>query len=58
MSLMVMTKGFILIIFRLFMKAASMPDGLAEEIDDWKDNPRVDFYFKYGITEARYVRDI
>ena len=55
MSLMVMTKGFILIIFRLFMKAASMPDGLAEEIDDWKVNPRVDFYFKCDFNEARYV---
>merc|ERR1719425_28401 len=47
---------------RLFMKAVPMPDGLAEDIDDGKVNPRDDFKirgryladtYEYDITEAR-----
>merc|ERR1712066_240764 len=46
---------------RLFMKAVPMPDGLAEDIDDGKVNPRDDFKirgryladtYEYDITEA------
>ena len=46
------------------MKAVSLPDGLAEYIDDGKVNPRDDFKirgryladtYEYDITEARYV---
>merc|ERR1712095_215132 len=49
---------------RLFMKAVPMPDGLAEDIDDGKVNPRDDFKirgryladtYEYDITEARKI---
>merc|ERR1712193_411463 len=49
---------------RLFMKAVPMPDGLAEDIDDSKVNPRDDFKirgryladtYEYDITEARKI---
>merc|ERR1739838_1251279 len=49
---------------RLFMKAAPMPDGLAEDIDDGEVNPRDDFKtrgryladkYDYDITEARKI---
>merc|ERR1712013_477810 len=47
---------------RLFVKAVPMPDGLAEDIDDGKVNPRDDFKirgryladtYEYDITKAR-----
>jgi len=49
---------------RLFMKAVPMPDGLAEDIEDGKVNPRDDFKvrgryladtYEYDITEARKI---
>jgi len=49
---------------RLFVKAVPMPDGLAEDIDDGKVNPRDDFKirgryladtYEYDITEARKI---
>merc|ERR1711971_901782 len=49
---------------RLFMKATPMPDGLAEDIEDGKVNPRDDFKirgryladtYEYDITEARKI---
>merc|ERR1712119_271721 len=49
---------------RLFMEAVPMPDGLAEDIDDGKVNPRDDFKirgryladtYEYDITEARKI---
>jgi len=49
---------------RLFMKAVPMPDGLAEDIDDGKVNPRDDFKIRgrylaekydYDVTEARKI---
>eukprot|EP00092_Neocalanus_flemingeri_P013368 GFUD01014412.1.p1 GENE.GFUD01014412.1~~GFUD01014412.1.p1 ORF type:complete len:856 (+),score=186.29 GFUD01014412.1:185-2752(+) len=49
---------------RLFMKAVPMPDGLAEDIDAGKVNPRDDFKirgryladtYEYDITEARKI---
>ncbi|XP_072386456.1 translation elongation factor 2 [Diabrotica undecimpunctata] len=49
---------------RLFMKACPMPDGLAEDIDDGKVNPRDDFKvraryltekYDYDVTEARKI---
>merc|ERR1739847_102474 len=49
---------------RLFVKAVPMPDGLAEDIDDDKVNPRDDFKirgryladtYEYDITEARKI---
>merc|ERR1719293_636137 len=49
---------------RLFMKAVPMPDGLAEDIDDGKVNPRDDFKirgryladtYEYDTTEARKI---
>merc|ERR1719304_42395 len=48
----------------LFMKAVPMPDGLAEDIDNGKVNPRDDFKtrgryladtYEYDITEARKI---
>merc|ERR1712045_321551 len=49
---------------RLFVKAVPMPDGLAEDIDNGKVNPRDDFKirgryladtYEYDITEARKI---
>merc|ERR1719206_929237 len=49
---------------RLFVKAVPMPDGLAEDIDEGKVNPRDDFKirgryladtYEYDITEARKI---
>ncbi|VVD04984.1 unnamed protein product, partial [Leptidea sinapis] len=49
---------------RLFMKATPMPDGLPEDIDDGKVNPRDDFKtrarylsdkYEYDLTEARKI---
>merc|ERR1711942_276937 len=49
---------------RLFVKAVPMPDGLAEDIDDGKVNPRDDFKtrgryladkYDYDVTEARKI---
>merc|ERR1719362_857239 len=49
---------------RLFMKAVPMPDGLAEDIEGGKVNPRDDFKirgryladtYEYDITEARKI---
>merc|ERR1711872_1082168 len=49
---------------RLFMKAVPMPDGLAEDIDNGKVNPRDDFKIRgryladkydYDVTEARKI---
>ncbi|KOB76948.1 Translation elongation factor 2 [Operophtera brumata] len=49
---------------RLFMRAQPMPDGLPEDIDDGKVNPRDDFKtrarylsekYEYDVTEARKV---
>lgn len=49
---------------RLFMKCLPMPDGLAEDIDNGKVNPRDDFKirgryladtYEYDITEARKI---
>jgi elongation factor 2 len=49
---------------RLFMRAVPMPDGLAEDIDNGKVNPRDDFKirgryladtYEYDITEARKI---
>jgi len=49
---------------RLFMRACPMPDGLAEDIEDGKVNPRDDFKirgryladtYEYDITEARKI---
>merc|ERR1712079_827257 len=49
---------------RLFMKAVPMPDGLSEDIEDGKVNPRDDFKirgryladtYEYDITEARKI---
>jgi len=49
---------------RLFMRAQPMPDGLAEDIDKGKVNPRDDFKvrarylcdtYEYDITEARKI---
>merc|ERR1711909_131951 len=49
---------------RLFMKAAPLPDGMSEDIDDGKVNPRDDFKMRgryladkydYDVTEARKI---
>merc|ERR1712121_33100 len=49
---------------RLFMRAAPMPDGLAEDIDDGKITPRDDFKiraryladkYEFDVTEARKI---
>lgn len=49
---------------RLFMRAAPMPEGLAEDIEDGKVNPRDDFKtrgryladkYDYDVTEARKI---
>merc|ERR1712042_13397 len=43
---------------RLFMKAVPMPDGLAEDIDDGKVNPRDDFKIRGRVLADKYEFDI